>query len=569
MTAFTQAIVEHNGCLVNGETGDAITNFTIKVTGVLCDAEDPSGKPRFAEACIEVWGTNAIRTMVLDLGQRGILNQVLKKYPDAILIQPRAKSLLEVFLRCQVTQVGAESSLTFLHSGLNRIRGSDAQFAFIAGNKLLTPVDGAYKLGSELDDVDLCLDRSIPVKDAVRYLCELISGERAAHSSKRGKTVRAENEAAGVLSPIWDYTVLSCFRSEINKLDITTYPVVFLQGGPGVGKTTTANRLAGLYGGGEGEGSVIDLGSSTPSTIDYLSKARDRVVIIDDLARCTSSSEERKRKERVASLIRFVTNRTPNRKYAGGNSVESRLCQCGCVFTGEYLDMSASEIERIILIRLEERMHGGIPQDRGIAGTALGNFIKWVIPHLKDYLDILNERLIASDEMENPRLQKTGELLTWAHDLFLQFSLNIGAINEKECRRLSDQGRDIIKGIIRRQIVISEMNQRTSTGKSLAHYIWRAYQDNSLPMRKKKKAMPYQDCYVENDTLFVPIIVLINSLSATPYSYLGEKTLGKKLREEGLIPETGEKRSSVKGKDGARWLQINLNNLEEKSKRLK
>ena len=85
-------------------------------------------------------------------------------------------------------------------------------------------------------------------------------------------------------------------------------------------------------------------------------------------------------------------------------------------------------------------------------------------------------------------------------------------------------------------------------------------------MKKKKKALPHQDSYEENGALYISVNVLHEYIQTTPYAYLGEKTLGKKLREDGLVPDTKEGRTAQKGKGGARWIKLELSTLREKVK---
>lgn len=301
-------------------------------------------------------------------------------------------------------------------------------------------------------------------------------------------------------------------------------------------------------------------------SIVTISQLHGQVVVIDDLARSTSSKEERDRKNYVADLIRYIANNTPNLKCTPGSTVDERLCRVGCVFTGEYLNMSASEIERLIIVHMDKRMGGGSSADRSMAGTALYHFLDWVLPDLREPLEELNRRLTACDSMENPRLQKTGEMLFWAHQLFLRFACDIGAITPKECNSLSGFGKGIISDLVGAQIRLSEAKRNSRPDKPLAYYILEGYNAGALHMVKKKKALPHQDSYEEDGALYVPVNVLHEYLKTTPYAYLGEKTLGKRLRDDGLLPETKEGRTAQKGKGGARWIKLELPILREKAK---
>ena len=557
-------IVEKDNCLLDGASGKALTNFVLHVVRVLRDVEDPGNEPQFAEMDIVICEAADSQRIWLDLRKRGQLKQVMEQCPRAVLIKKGAREILEAHLWSMINSIEQKPTPLFLHQGLNRMGGSNEDFVFIAGDYAINLPEGvSFKIADEAASERLCLNMSQNPVNVVRLICGMVSGEIAAESVKKKKNTAAQN-ASSVLGPLWDYTILSCFRSEINQLNITTFPVVFLQGPPGTGKTTASERFAAVYGSIEGAHGVLDAGSTEASAIRALSHWRDRVIIADDLARSADPNEEKKRQKLVATLIRFAANKTPITKCVG-KSVESSLCQCGVVFTGEWANLSASELERTILIRLKNSLKGGSPTDRVIAATALFHFLAWALPNLRHHLDELNTLLKECDATKNPRLQKTCEMLRWANRSFLKFSIEINAISAEERQLLAIQENDTIRELLNEQLHLSKLKQIPELSRPLSYYVLHAYNNGTLKTVEKKDAIHGENSYKENGSLYIAVAQLLEALQGTPYAFLREKTLGKQLREEGVIQKAKEGRSAAKGKNGARWLQLNLSLLKKKA----
>ena len=558
-------IDEYDDHYCKAGTNILLTNFAAIPCQVYCDAEDPLGNVKYVRFEVKINGVGTA-TAILDVSGSKLVERIHDQIPSAVILNNSVKGMLEAHIRIRIAQAAnTPLGLYCGHSGLIKLGGNDYNFAFVAGDKVIcAPSAAALHIDNTVAGPSLCVDEGVDRTTAVRYICELVAGAHAAEEARKKQREKVAAETASVLMSVWLYTILSAFRSEINRLNITTFPALLLCGQPGTGKTTTANRLSLLYGRAEGEIGIMEAGSTEAATIQSISKLRDQVVVIDDLAHSTSYKEEKERQNYVASLLRYVTNNTPNIKYKSGNSIDERVCQVGCVFTGEFLDMSASEIERLIIVHMDKRLTGGSPRDRSMAGTAFYHFLYWALPNLREHLNELDCSLTACDAMENPRLQKTGEMLIWAHQLFLRFACDVGAIRPRVYKSLFRFGMDIVSDLIQAQIRLSETKKLSVPRKSLAHHIAEGYNAGALHTKKKKKALPYQDSYEENGALYVPVNVLLEYLKTTPYAYLIEKTLGKKLRDDGLLPANKEGRTATKGKDGARWIKLELSTLREK-----
>jgi energy-coupling factor transporter ATP-binding protein EcfA2 len=188
------------------------------------------------------------------------------------------------------------------------------------------------------------------------------------------------------------FLMLTSVRSLLNAWDIPFQGVLFLTGRQGMGKTTLAKQLFLVYRHLEEKTPVgiVQASSTNASQLTLLQKFRDIPLVVDDLCLSTSKSEERKRQETGAQLIRLGSSPIPTTKQVGNQTV-NMSCQAGVILTAEYAFSSASDVTRCIMLPLKEQLT--LPEELSPSFCAflLRQFTLWVVKNTES----LKEKLLS------------------------------------------------------------------------------------------------------------------------------------------------------------------------------
>lgn len=270
------------------------------------------------------------------------------------------------------------------------------------------PSEVSYRIADGLPI--LACDSSISPRQAVEDWCHRLDQEQ------------------DTLFPVFGWTVLSALRSAVAPL-LTTFPPLFIEGVQGTGKTTLARRYSLLWNAEEGFllGN-LDASSTSVAVQQSISQFKDQTVLLDDMAISSSAPEGRNRRDVMSSALRFTSNLSVRERASGGSRNNQLSCQAGLVLTGEIHLSTASDLSRSVLVELPKPFRSGSPDDRKLVATVLHYLLCWVLPQLDKYLEDLRVTLRNLGDVET-RLETTHTLLTWSLQMFLDFSMSVGAID--------------------------------------------------------------------------------------------------------------------------------------------
>ncbi len=202
------------------------------------------------------------------------------------------------------------------------------------------------------------------------------------------------------------FLMLTSIRSLLSRWDIPFQGVLFLTGRQGIGKTTLAKRLFLIYRSSDSgtPAGIIQASSTNASQISLLNQFRDMPLVVDDLCLSSSKTEERKRRETGAQLVRIGSGDMPITKRVGNQTV-SRFCQAGVILTAEYDFSAASDITRCLILPLKEQL--SLPKGLSPAFSAhlLRQFAAWTVTHMEVLKQVITGFLEESNGTLAPRMR--------------------------------------------------------------------------------------------------------------------------------------------------------------------
>lgn len=201
------------------------------------------------------------------------------------------------------------------------------------------------------------------------------------------------------------FLMLTSIRSLLSTWEIPFQGVLFLTGRQGIGKTTLAERLFLVYRNIDDKrpAGIVQASSTNASRLGLLDQFRDMPLVVDDLCLSTSKTEERKRRETGAQLVRVGSGDMPITKRVGNQTV-SRFCQASVILTAEYDFSAASDITRCVMLPLKE--HLSLPEGLSPAFCAflLRQFTLWSVKHMEHLKQVILGFLDESNRGIQPRM---------------------------------------------------------------------------------------------------------------------------------------------------------------------
>lgn len=525
------------------EDGRTITNFAVGRPLVFQRPLDTYA----SAAQIPVFHLGRKYEVLLDLNSESLVNQITDYIPTCKILRPIAKPYIDTFIlelvRCENT-----CGLYFDAHGLHRL--SDGRWVFVCGNEVIGLDENAsFIIAPPVAQSHLIWDCTLEPRTAVAQLFQ-----------------RMEQDDA-VYFPVWGFTLLSSLRSRISKIGLSTLPCLGVIGGQNFGKTTLVQRFCLLYSpvnNPERYWGQIDASSTVKGTISEVAEYRDQVLLVDDMAKCESSTEARIRKELISSILRFSSNDVLRVHLSSCQNHIQQSCTAGVAFTGELHLSNPSDISRLFVVDIDHPMSCGCSMDRTLAATAFYHFMKWLLPQLdvctaelQDYLDNLNSG-------DNLRLRKNRILLLWVLSLFTKFALEVGAISEGHHATVIRRIHEILDYMVSKQIQEIQNCGDSQPCGNIPWYIYDGYRKGKFQVRTDRKHLEGDCCLVEKGALCIRMETLLTYLiTQTPYKTMTEKSLGKELRNLGICEGGAEKRTASKKIHGQRYLAINIQSLKQ------
>lgn len=415
-----------------GENGEELANFSFHIQHLYRMPGNPS------DLTIELTITQGINEQTLLIPYKELHQfDIQRAVPGCVYLVPGAKCKVakEISLSIsQALQSPARVGIAYPQSGWYQ---QPSERIFIAGETAIS-ADGIAApanamISKETAQLHLAVDHTLTAGQAAERLLRILI------------------PYADYTIPVFAYTLYSMLHSVWPETGLPTACVLNLIGMQGHGKTTLARILCALYN--DSAGHIADFydAQSTPASIrKALSEARDRIVVVDDICKSTSSREMQKRRDLAAHILRNAANETPVARMSGDTTV-SFTCVSGLVLTGELPLEVPSDVTRCVIIDVERPLRNGNPDDRTVAATAAAAYIQWLSAHFDEEIEQLKSsfRTFSDNDTSKKhwRLKKSLFQLDWAFNSFLRFSKKSGAINDDAHHQLEKQTADIFQGI--------------------------------------------------------------------------------------------------------------------------
>lgn len=489
-----------------------------------------------------------IHTVDLNIQSGSLFRQLCRAVPTCRILLPARREAVENYLLELAVAHSGPPGLYFPRTGLYRLPESGT-WVYACGSEILgLPQEVDFLSAPDIARLRLAADPDLSPWKAARELLNVFQQEPS------------------IYLPLWSYTLLSVLHSAISNLDSTTFPVCAITGSPGFGKTTLVRRFALLF-------EDIDIPDQPLGELDAasthaylrqaLSSSRDRILLLDDLTAATSSAEASKRRAAVQYAVRFAANGSLRGAMSGGSAATPQ-CQSGLLFTGEYPLSEPSLVSRLLWIRLDHQMQHGRPEDRILAATALRHFLLWLLPQLDETLSHLQNLLADWNSVPNPRQSKSQLLTLWALELFFTFCHETNAVTSRYVQDVSQYAHRTMDAMADWQTqFLSQTDYHRPRG-NLAWYILQAYRQDKFRIVSSRSRLSSDTCLVKGDSLYIRSATLCAVLKEWgPYPDLTQHSLGKQLRELGVISVGREQRTAGKKIHGHRYCQLSFQSLQQ------
>lgn len=392
-----------------------------------------------------------------------------RQVPGCIYYAKNGEFWTANFIRQQVGQLLETGHLcgVYFQSGGWHVKGEEA--VYVIGSEIATAT-GIEKptedyIAPDVSALSLVRDPALSASTATEELIKALPGYRE------------------YAIPTFAYTLYATNRSLWGEAGLPAACVLNLQGVQNAGKTQLAKRFCALYqeGASGNFADFYDAAGTLAAIRSQLSRARDRVVVCDDICKSTNPSAMAKRRNLAADLIRFAANESPRAKMSGGREVISD-CTAGLVITGELPLEVASDITRTITLKISEPLRGRPDTDRILAASALAEYLRWLCQHRDRELDRLRSDFRHFRENNSPgRLEVSIFQLSWIFESFLRFALDVGAVNDQVQTDLSGHSDHIFKTIYNSQMRDIQCIQPPQT--SWAQLAMEGAQQNAFPFQ--------------------------------------------------------------------------------------
>lgn len=399
---------------------------------------------------------------------------------------------------------------------------------FVAGDKIIGEANGDFLIDQAIAQIRLHTIQG-PQKSLIQRFLQILMLEPMIYPA------------------VWGFSLTTAMLSMITQANIDFQAIAYFVGKYAAGKSTIAKWLISLYdttAKPERIALIYDLGSSTPALREVISRYNDLPVVVDD--HCTSGDAAivKGRKQTVAKFLRFVTNRTPQRKGVNQNSEE--LCAATLLaITAELGLDSESEWSRIIPFPIPNERKFLPMETRELAGVALQGFLGWVAPQYDKLLSHLckeHQECLTATSSDNPRPNTTLFVTNWISHCFCQFCEESGILTPEEASGCYKSFENALASSIQYQQKRIRVLSSRKPRYSIEQIILREITSGSLPICDKRKHL-LESAGLESDGRIYlwPNVVLSWVTKQTGYEDYTKIKISKVLKKSGvLIQEYGD-----------------------------
>ena len=242
------------------------------------------------------------------------------------------------------------------HTGA--IRFSDGHVCFLRGTELIGECNRPFLCAPELPHYQLLGSGDL---NRIQFLSIL------------------QNTAPQALLVI-AFVILASVRSLLVESGVDFQAVLYIVGKQGIGKTTLAKRIAGIY---ERDGRTVGMvqaGTTHAAANEIMAILQDQTLIVDDICLSASRNTIRKRVDLVSTLIRQASGDISICKKQGKSIVELP-CNTSLIFTAEFSLKNLSDLTRCIIVPVRERLDIPDVLTPTLMGDVVRFYSRWFCKH--------------------------------------------------------------------------------------------------------------------------------------------------------------------------------------------
>lgn len=421
----------------------------------------------------------------------------------------------------------------------------DGHVCFLRGSELIGSCNRPYMLTPEIDSIELMgKDTSLS-----QFLPLLLSSPPQ-------------------VLLVFSYVVLSSIRSLLVENGIDLQAVLYIVGGQGLGKTTLATRVAGIYKKDGKQTGIIQAGSTLAAVNTILLHSRDQPVLVDDLCLSASKDTARKRIDLASLLIRQCTSTLSITKKSGNATVEYP-CGAGLIMTAEFHLENLSDLTRCLIVPIYNPLN--IPDEitPDLIGAAIRYYSHWFIDHSYEEIAHFHEAIKAQDDSATEARMFTN--YTCLRSAFLSFIRSLNNLNSCSHQMISQILRMMDSALSDaqqcHQNMIMNIKRKFPVG-NLAYCIYQGYLNNAFDLcEKPHRLKDHEGMIKKNDLCLRPEKLIQFVRNQSGYQEWKAIQITRELKDIGalVIEETGSSTVHIgQKKDHApRVYRIRLNVLKE------
>lgn len=420
----------------------------------------------------------------------------------------------------------------------------DGHICFLRGAELIGICNRPYKVAPEISDMKLVSEGDSPTP--------LIP-------------VLIDSPLQVLL--VFAYVILSSIRSLLLDTGIDLQAVLYIVGKQGLGKTTLATRIAGIYKKSEKTAGMVQTGSTPAAVNSLMAILRDQPMVVDDLCLSSSKDTARKRIELVSTLIRQATGSIPIVKKTGKDTVELP-CEASIILTAEFHLENMSDLTRCIIVPIQKALD--IPDEltSELIGDAVRHYSLWLTEHIQEELEQFREAV--GDAVSNwdidARIATNYACLRTAFRSFVRSLSGSGYSSNTVDRILNVMDKALKKAIKSHRAMIDQIKDSIPVG-NLSYCILEGHRNGAFNLVKKVDKLSKHDGIIWKDDLCLRREALIQFVRKQPgYHDWSSNRITRTLKDLNALVLQEENAATVrlsKEEDVPRVYRIRLKVLKE------
>lgn len=363
------------------------------------------------------------------------------------------------------------------------------------------------------------------------------------------------------------YTDLTSVRSVVLDNGVDFQAVCYIVGGQGLGKTTLAKRTAGIYRNKQaGKPAGIVQASSTISAVgQLLVSLRDQPVVIDDLCLSAGRDTERKRRELGAYLMRKGTGEEPIIKQSGEQTLEL-YCNAGVCLTAEFSMKNASDLDRCIIIPVDQRLNLPSNFTPELVGDILRIYSAWFAQNHERAIKRLRTDL-NSDWWKDkiPRIRTNYGCVRWAFQCMLDALEDCGYLSSENHMKLLKRLENALNIALDKHLMLKQELMEQIPAGNLAAILYSGYKNRDFDLVKKPKKLKQHEGIIWQDDLCLRSEALVRFIRIQPgFHGWSRNRITQELKDMGALVLQEENASTVRLAEGLpRVYRIRLSVLKD------